>query len=283
MSAPAQIDIAVPAAARLGQAPTWDPGSDSVLWVDVLTSTAHRFTPGDKDHTMQTPQLVSAAKPRSRGGLLLHLAEGIALFDPSGQQRTWLVYWGREGFRGGETAIDARGRLWANTVRHDEGGGGWLARIAPDGGANVVLNDVAAGNGLTWNADSTRMYFADSSTGRVDVLDFELATGRATTRRPFCAIPDGQPAGLCTDADGCLWVTVRDAGQLRRYTPRGSLDRTIELPVQRPTGCCFGGPDLNDLYVTSAREGVPDPNDADGALLVLPDLGTGLRTASFAG
>lgn len=280
-----RIDVAVPAAARLGQTPTWDPATDSLLWVDVLSSAAHRFTPRGEDHAMTLPQQVSAAKPRSHGGLLMHMAEGVALFEANGDERTWLVYWGREGYRGGETAVDAAGRLWATTVRHDEGGGGWLVRIAPDGATRVVLSDVAAGSGLAWSPDWTRMYFADGATRRVDVFDFDLDTGAATARRTFGSVAgaDGQPAGMCVDADGCAWVAVRGGGQLRRYTPEGALDRTIPLPVERPTGCCFGGPDLTDLFVTSAREGTTDPGDADGSLLVLPGAGTGLRTCSFAG
>ncbi|GAB3285421.1 SMP-30/gluconolactonase/LRE family protein [Parasphingorhabdus pacifica] len=285
MSASERIDIAVPAMARLGQAPTWDSALDSLLWVDALSNTVHRYVPGDKNHTMETPQQVSAAKPRSRGGLLLHMTEGLALYEANGQHRTWLVYWNRDGFVGAETAVDSTGRLWAATRRPDERDDGWLARVEPHGAARVVLPGIAGGNGLAWNPESTRMYFSDSATGQVDVLDFDPACGAATGRRVFCSLDDtdGQPAGLCVDADGCVWVTVRGAGQVRRYSPDGAWDRTVGLPVERPTGCCFGGTDLTDLFVTSARNGVTEPGDVDGSLLVLPELGTGLRAHAFAG
>src|SRR5436305_784712 len=84
-------------------------GAHSLLWVDVPASTVHRFTPGRGDATLEVPQPVSAAIPRSRGGLVLHLAEGIALFDASGERRTWLVYWAREGVRGAAAAVDSKG------------------------------------------------------------------------------------------------------------------------------------------------------------------------------
>ena len=40
---------------------------------------------------------------------------------------------------------------------------------------------------------------------------------------------------------------------MRRYLPDGQLDAEIRLPVTNPTSIAFGGPDLMDLYVTSAK------------------------------
>lgn len=91
------------------------------------------------------------------------------------------------------------------------------------------------------------------------------------------------PRGLCVDAEGCRWLALDGAAEIRRYTPRGVLDTTAELPVRRPTGCCFGDPELASLYVTSARAGLTAPGDVDGALLVPPDAGKGLRSTAFAG
>jgi sugar lactone lactonase YvrE len=285
VSTDVQIDIAVREPAQLGQAPTWDPGSGTLLWVDVLASVVHRFTPGGSDHSLRVPQPVSAAKPRSHGGLVLTLAEGIALFEANAERRTWLVYWARDGVRGSQTAVDSKGRLWAGTARPDETGGGWLARVAPDGAATVVLDDVAGGNGVAWSPDDDHMYFVDSPTGRIDVLDFDATSGQAIGRRVFCEITgsEGEPTGTCVDEAGCVWVVLRGGAELRRYTPEGALDRSVALPARRPTGCCFGGADLTDLYVTSARSGVETPADTDGAVLVLPGIGKGLRTPAFAG
>lgn len=278
----ARVEFAVRANASVGLSPTWDVGTDTLLWTDLRARSAHRYAPDDTDHAMEVPQQVSAAKPRTRGGLLLHFDEGVALFDADGKSRTWLTFWAREGVRAGESTVDTRGRLWANTVPEQHGGDGWLVRVDARGAAHVVLRGVAAGNGLAFSPDDTRLYFADSATHRVDVLGFDAQSGEAGGRRPLLAI-DGEPAGLCTDVDGCLWITVRDRGEVRRYTPNGELDRTIALPAQRPASCCFGGADLADLYVTTAREGLASPGEADGAVLVVPGVGSGLRSYSFTG
>ncbi|MGW1682809.1 SMP-30/gluconolactonase/LRE family protein [Saccharopolyspora sp. NPDC002376] len=273
-----QVDSAVPAAARSGRAPTWDIGTDTLLWTDPPAHSAHRFVPGRTDHAMELPQQVSAAKTRSRGGLALHLDEGIALFDSTGSQRTWLIYWAREGAEAGATMIDAKGRLWATTL----GEGGWLVRVSGDGSAHIALKDLPAGNGIAWSPDNTRMYLADGEARRIDVLDFDLTTGDCSNRRTLCEL-DGEPGGLTADASGHLWITIRDRGELRSYTPTGDLDRTIPLPAQRPTDCCFGGPDLTNLYITTATDEVSEPTEADGSILVIPNLATGVRPYSFAG
>lgn len=278
----AEIDIAVRAGARAGRAPTWDTATSTLLWVDGPAHLVHRYFPArSADHTMQVPQQVGAAKPRERGGLLLHLAGGLALFDSDEQRRTWLAYWARDGFRAAETAVDAGGAVWAATEAVDESGGGWLVRVGPDGRTNTVLRDLAAPGGIGWDPERARMYLADSAARRVDVLDLDEA-GMPAARRPLCDA-GGEPAGLCVDAAGDLWVAVRDRGELHRYGPDGQLRARIQLPAARPTGCCFGGPDLADLYVTTATEDLEDPAGADGALLVLRNQAQGTRMTTYSG
>lgn len=276
----AQIDIAARADARAGRAPTWDAATSTLLWVDGPAHVAHRFFPARfADHTMPVPQQIGGAKPRERGGLLLHLAGGVALFDSDEQRRIWLAYWARDGFRAAETAVDGTGAVWAATEGADESGGGWLVRVAPDGRTTTVLRDLAAPGGIGWNPERTRMYLADSTTRRIDVLDLDDA-GLPTSRRSLCET-GGEPAGLCVDAAGGVWVTIRDRGELHRYTPDGQRAETIPLPATRPMGCCFGGQALTDLYVTTARDGLDEPAESDGALLVLRDQAQGARMTTF--
>jgi sugar lactone lactonase YvrE len=127
------------------------------------------------------------------------------------------------------------------------------------------------------------MYYIDSPTRRIDV--FEYADGRVTNRRRLAEIEEGAgfPDGLTVDADGCVWVALWDGGAVRRYTPDGELDRAIELPTPRVTACAFGGPDLTDLYVTTARVGLTAPHPMAGSVLVVPGAGKGLRQPAFAG
>jgi len=284
------IDVAVRIQAELGEGPTWDRASSTLVWVDVLASEVHRYAPArDDDAVLSVPQHVGAAKPRTTGGLVLNLRDGIALVDRDGA-KTWLVYWARDGVRGNDAAVDPAGRLWAGTMRYDAApGGGWLARVEPTGAAKVVLDKVTISNGVGWSPDGTRMYYIDTPERRIDVLDYDVATGEATRRRPLCPVEgtDGSPDGLTVDADGCVWVALWGGGAVRRYTPDGVLDREITLPVDQPTACCFGGDDLTDLYVTTARTGLDESALAarplSGSVLVLPGIGVGLPSTAFAG
>lgn len=281
------VDVAVRAQATLGAGTTWDVTSSTLLWVDVLESLVHRYNPlTGWDETQTVPQEVGTAQPRAGGGLVLNLREGIALVDPAGARR-WLVYWAREGHRGSHAGIDPAGRLWAGTVRDDDGSGGsWLARVEPDGAAKVVLDDVEVGDGVGWSPDGSLMYLSDSAAGRIDVFDFDAATGEVARRRQVCAV-DRPLGGLCVDADGAVWVVLREPGAIRRYTATGSLDVEIPLPVTRPTACCFGGEAFTDLYVSTARAGLSSveltEQELAGSVLVLPGVGQGQPTPIFAG
>jgi sugar lactone lactonase YvrE len=106
------------------------------------------------------------------------------------------------------------------------------------------------------------MYFIDTPTGCVDQFEFDAATGSLGARRTFVAIPadQGAPDGLVVDADGGIWVALWNGSAVHRYRPDGSLDITIDLPVSLVTKCGFGGPALEDLYITTARMYLDGPS-----------------------
>ncbi|EFE69683.1 calcium-binding protein [Streptomyces viridosporus ATCC 14672] len=279
-------EVAVRAEATLGEGPTWDPAAGRLLWIDILASRVHTYDPATGRRTLRrTDQHVGAVKPRAGGGLVLNLRDGVGLLDPDGTFR-WLHRDAVPGRRGNDAAVAPDGTLWAGTMRYDEAtGGGTLSRITGDGTARTVLDDVTVSNGTGWSPDGRLMYYVDTPTRRIDVLDHDPATGRVTGRRPLAEIEEGAgfPDGLTVDADGCVWVALWDGAAVRRYTPAGDLDRVIPLPVPRVTACAFGGAGLTDLYVTTARVGLPAPHPLAGSLLVVPDAGRGLAPPAFEG
>ncbi|MCM1977153.1 SMP-30/gluconolactonase/LRE family protein [Streptomyces sp. G1] len=277
-------EVAVRAEATLGEGPTWDAVGGRLLWIDILGGRVHTYDPASGRRTVRTTeQHVGAVKPRVGGGLVLNLRDGVGLLDPDGSFR-WLHREVVPGRRANDAAVAPDGALWAGTMRYDEApGGGTLSRIGGDGSVEVVLDDVAVSNGTGWSPDGRLMYYIDSPTRRVDVFDH--ADGRITNRRPLAGIEDGAgfPDGLTVDADGCVWVALWDGGAVRRYTPDGRLDREIVLPTPRITACAFGGADLTDLYITTARVGLDAPHPVAGSLLVVPGAGKGFAQPAFAG
>ncbi|MFR0352393.1 SMP-30/gluconolactonase/LRE family protein [Streptomyces sediminimaris] len=279
-----RYEVAVRAGAALGEGPTWDAARERLIWVDILGGRVHTYEPGSGRRTVRTTgQHVGAAKPRAGGGLVLNLRDGVGLVDLDGTFR-WLHRDPVPGRRGNDAAVAPDGSLWAGTMRYDEApGGGTLSRITGDGSTETVLDDVAVSNGTGWSPDGRLMYYIDSPTRQVDV--FHHQDGRVADRRRFAQIEQeaGFPDGLTVDADGCVWVALWDGGAVRRYTPDGELDRAIELPTPRVTACAFGGPDLTDLYITTARVGLVRPHPLAGSLLVVPGAGKGLPHPAFAG
>ncbi|MFF4309773.1 SMP-30/gluconolactonase/LRE family protein [Streptomyces sp. 900105755] len=277
-------EVAVATEATLGEGPTWDPATGRLLWIDVLGSRIHTYDPATGRRTVRTTdQHVGAVKPRAGGGLVLNLRDGVGLLDPDGTFR-WLHREQVPGRRANDAAVAPDGSLWAGTMRYDEAtGGGTLSRVAADGTVTTLLPDVTVSNGIGWSPDGRRVYYVDTPTRRVDV--FDCADGLPVGRRPLVTIEEdaGFPDGLTVDADGCVWVALWGGAAVRRYTPDGELDRVISLPASLTTACAFGGTDLTDLYVTTARVGLDRPHPTAGSLLVIPGAGKGVAQPAFQG
>ena len=173
---------------------------------------------------------------------------------------------------------DAAGRLWAGTVGvNDVGlaaeGAGALYCLELDGSVHRILGGVSLSNGMDWSPDGGTFYYVDSRAGGIDAFAFDVTSGQLGERRRLVDLgfpPEvGFVDGLCVDADGGLWAALWGLGEVRRYTPAGTLDRTLTLPVSQPTSCVFAGDELDVLVITSARRGL----DAD-ALVTQPHAGS---------
>ncbi|WP_255951467.1 SMP-30/gluconolactonase/LRE family protein [Streptomyces odontomachi] len=289
-----RFDVAVRAQAALGEGPTWDAATGRLIWVDIVGSRVHTFDPATGHRTvMTTEQHVGAAKPRTGGGLVVNLRDGIGLYDGTDSADgtgaggfRWLHHEPVPGRRANDAAVAPDGALWAGTMYYDEKpGGGTLARVAPDGTVTSVLDDVTISNGTGWSPDGRLMYYVDTVTGRIDVFDVTADGAQVTGRREFAAVEAGagSPDGLTVDADGCVWVALWGGAAVRRYAPSGALDRVVAVPTSLTTACAFGGPRLTDLYITTARVGLDAPHPLDGSVLVVPDAGQGVAQPAFAG
>ena len=106
---------------------------------------------------------------------------------------------------------------------------------------------------LAWTADGDALYAASADTGAIHRLEPGRATPRLVTRIPPGG---GRPAALALDDEGGIWTALRDGWSVARLTADGEVDRVLPLPVPRPTGLGFGGPDRTTLYVATARDGV---------------------------
>lgn len=277
---------------ELGEGPAWDVATATLLRVDVRGRLVRALEPATgRSLSWGVPSMASAVVPRERGGVVLALEDGAWAADAwGGPLRLLAPLEGDPTMRSNDAKCDRRGRLWVGSMAHDERrGAGSLYRVEAGRAAVPVLDRLTISNGIGWSPDDRLMYFVDSAERRLDVLDYDLASGTATGRRPLVELPPGAgfPDGLTVDAEGFVWLALWDGWAVRRYAPDGRLDRVVALPVARPTSCTFGGPDLADLYVTSARDRL-SPADLvaqplAGALFVLRPGVVGQPMAAFAG
>jgi len=252
------VELALPALAELGEGARWDERTGTLFWVDILRGRVHQFSPATAAcRSWTVGQAVGALAIREAGGLVLALRDGFATLDLDTGRLAWIarVEDDRPGQRMNDGRCDAAGRFWAGTMAFDPSPGtGTLYRLDPGGRVTAVLADLTISNGLDWGRDGRTLYFVDSGTQRIDLFDFDPPTGELSNRREFVRVPDaaGMPDGLVVDADGFVWVALWGGGALHRYATDGALAAVVTLPVSHPTSCAFGGPDLTDLYVTSA-------------------------------
>jgi sugar lactone lactonase YvrE len=182
-----------------------------------------------------------------------------------------------------EGACDPDGRFYCGSMAYDKRPGtSALYRLDPDGSVRVVLEGVTVSNGLDWSPDGSLAYYNDTDTHRTDVFDYDMDSG-LSGRRLFVEIP-GRPDGLTVDAEAGVWVALSDGGQVRRYTAEGVLDAVIELPVTKVTACAFGGSQLDQLFITTSREGLAASSEPQAGSLfrAVPGV-TGLPVRDFAG
>jgi sugar lactone lactonase YvrE len=252
------VDLVHDARAELGEGPIWDDARGRLLFTDIMRGAVHAFDPGTgDDRVLHVPEPVGAIALTVSGDYLLAAQTGFIRIDPADGaiRRVAGVEADVRENRMNDGAVDARGRFWAGTMDMcDRPGRGALYRCDPDGRVTRVLSAVGISNGIDWSPDGRLMYYVDTLTGRVDVFDFDDASGAIANRRPFAVIPEeaGAPDGLIVDVEGGVWVALWGGGAIRRYRADGVLDAVVPLPVTHPTKCGFGGPDFADLYVTTA-------------------------------
>ena len=199
-----------------------------------------------------------AASPLQQDGSLLLFQDGrIAILALDGTLREVAcgACPGNERFN--DVIADPEGRVFAGAM----GGNGRLLRFDPDGTITEMFDGLGIPNGMGFTPDLRGMYFTDSTPRKIYYFDYDRKTGNLSNRRTFAEIPvdEGVPDGMAVDAAGYVWTAIWYGGRLKRYAPDGRLDREVFLPAKQTSAVAFGGPDLTEMYITSAAIAVPDP------------------------
>jgi sugar lactone lactonase YvrE len=273
------------AVAYHAEGPVWSAGWGGLRWVDMLAGDILSLESDGTVRRSHVGTVAAALRPRRGGGAVIAVERGFALQDATGKRTDLDPVWDDRSIRMNEGGCDPDGRFWCGSMAYDRRtGAAALYRLDADHSVRRILDGITISNGLDWSPDGSLVYYDDTATHRVDVFDYDARTG-LTGRRPFVALTDGDhPDGLTVDAEGGVWVALNGSSVVHRYTPAGVLDEVVELPTAQVTACTFGGPDLDQLFITTSREGMGPDDDPVAGSLFRADVGvTGLPVREFGG
>jgi len=256
----------VPAGAVLGEGLLWSTAEQALYWVDILGGRLHRHLPATRrNDSWEFGEPISAVTERAGGpGLLVALRSGLAFFNPAvGLDSLQLLCHPEPqlpGNRYNDGKCDRQGRFWVGSMDFDcVAPTGSLYRVDPDGHHSVHAQGIAVVNGPTWTLDGRTLLLNDTVQGCVYAHDFEPATGTLGERRLWLRLPeaDGYPDGMCTDAEGRIWLAHWGGGCVSCRDPVSAEELgRIRVPARHVSNCTFGGADLDTLFISTARFGL---------------------------
>lgn len=254
------IATAIPgSASRLGEGPLWHPQQQVLYWAGIEDCALRKYKPATGEvKVYQMPERVSAVVPAA-GKLVVALQNRVCKYNPAtGELQELAHVMQNPDIRFNDGKCDPQGRLWLGTMALDvRPGAAALYRIGPGLQVTQVQQNLTISNGLAWSGNGRTLYFIDSPTHTIQAFDFNPATGQISNPQIVVRVPEqeGMPDGMTIDVAGNLWVALHGGGAVVCYNPgTGQELQRIEVPAQNVTSCCFGGENLDILYITSARE-----------------------------
>ncbi len=251
-----EVELLLNCRNTLGEGPMWSVAEQALYWVDILGEQVHRLDPASGDHRQyDVGQEVGAVLLRASGGFVLAMKNGLYAWEP-GSAPVLIVdpEPDKPANRFNDAAVDRQGRVWAGTMADGEEPVGGLYRLDPDRSLHTIDPEVYISNGLGWSPDDRILYFCDSKLG-IRAWDFDPETGDVSNERPYVGTtPDGGlPDGLTVDSEGCVWAAHWGGWKVVRYDPQGRIIDEIAVPASCTSSVMFGGPNLDELYITTAR------------------------------
>lgn len=246
----------------LAESPRWDAARCRLSWVDIVAGTvcvAGRASDGwlvpVRHHV---GPLVTAAVPMPEGGWWVAVGPEVVTLTEQGEIRGSHIsvtdYF--PAVRTNDTVLDPAGHLLVGLFAEDRNSPhGGVLRVDPaTGQVRPVLEGLVTANGLGVTLDRRGLLAVDTARGTLTRYTYDVDSGTASD--PEVLVHDTGPGsldGLALDPAGDVWLAVWGAGEIRRYSPTGHLEATIQTPVPRPSAVAFVGYDRDLLVVTTAR------------------------------
>jgi sugar lactone lactonase YvrE len=257
----------------LGEGPVWDAANHTILWVDIMGCAIHELNmKSNALRSISTPSMIGSFALCTDGNILAAMQDGFIFIDRITGAVSPLsdpeAAFPDNRFNDGKT--DPAGRFWAGSMSlSGEKGTGNLYMVDQQLNVKKQIENVSISNGLCWSLDQRSFYYIDTPTMEVVCYDYDNQTGEITNKTTVITIPakEGYPDGMTIDSEGMLWIAHWEGWQVARWDPStGNKIDSIHLPVSLVTSICFGGENMDDMFITSARVGLTDEQLAEEPL-----------------
>jgi sugar lactone lactonase YvrE len=280
-----QAELLLDAKAALGEGPAWDAKTETLYWVDILEKRIYAGT----ELLAQLDDFIGCLAPSKNGHLLLGIRASFVDFEPATSQQTVLSSLSEPAAnRINDGKCDPAGRFLAGTMDMNEKENNGSLYSFDGARVTRLLDGIRISNGLAWSADHKTFYYIDTPTRDVKAFDYDAGTGQIANPRAVIHVPEplGWPDGMTSDMDGNLWIAMWGGARVTKWNPNsGKLLEQVSIPALQASSCVFGGRDMNELYVTSARKGMSESdlknNPLSGGLFKVVTNVEGMPTFGF--
>ncbi|WP_458119232.1 SMP-30/gluconolactonase/LRE family protein [Paenibacillus sp. Z6-24] len=281
-------ELVIDAKAKLGEGPSWNADQQHLLWVDIEGYQLHIYNPvTGEDRTIDVGEHIGAVVPYMDTEVIGALFSGFYRIDLADGSKT-LIHdpeEGRPGNRFNDGKCDPAGRLLAGTMSlNGEKKQGALYSMDTEGHVRLLLDEVSTSNGLAWSSDHRTLYYIDTPTCQITAFDYNMEDGSIADGRVVAELDDseGYPDGMTIDAEGMLWVARWGGSRVSRIDPStGQIIGEVQVPAKCVTACTFGGTELDELYITTAREDDEAANYPAGGVFVVRPGVKGIAAYAF--
>ncbi len=261
-----QAEVLLPSQCYLGEGPLWHEGRQSFFWVDIENKTLFEYNWSMKNTlSRKFDHKVTVAIPCNNNyELILGLDAGIGRFNINTGELVWLINVEKPmiNHRCNDGRCDIYGRLWIGTLDMNlTQGAGALYCIDNSLSVQKKLGNITISNGIAWSLDNTRLYYIDTITNLIQSYVFEAKKGDVHFEQNVISIPKelGSPDGMAIDEEGMLWIAHYGGYGVYRWNPHnGKLLEKISVAAPNVTSCAFAGEALDQLVITTAREGLSE-------------------------
>jgi L-arabinonolactonase len=274
-----------------GEGIFWNAKDQRVWWTDIEGKQLFSFEPKAQTATSyQMKDRVCCFAPTSSGDLIVAFANEIVLLDLQTGTEEKICDFEPENSetRLNDGRTDRQGRLIVGGMNEVSGrANSSVISIDADLNITTLISNISCANSTCFSPDGATMYFADTPDREVLAFDYETSTGTVANKRLLTSFEQepGLPDGSCVDAEGGVWNAQWEGGRVVRIAPTGEIDRIINVPVNKPTCCAFGGENLDTLFITTSRlmssaEDLEREPQSGGLYAVKPGIG-GVQDIEF--